>query len=120
MYNFNIDESLDGELTINVKVVGIITQKDGNQLEYTSNIITFRSEDPVVDNTTKDVIMGLSFKCMDNSEGNYFLYNYTYIYINIANMSAYIFIIKKQFYIYVILPCITAKVTIFYIIRIVK
>ena len=32
--NFNIDESLDGELTINVKVVGIITQKDGNNSNY--------------------------------------------------------------------------------------
>jgi len=73
--NLNIDETLDDELSINVKVVGIITQEDGNQLEYISNIITFRSEDPTVDSTTKDVIMGLSFKCMDNSEGNYFLYD---------------------------------------------
>lgn len=73
--NFNIDEILDDELSINVKVVGIITQEDGNQLEYASNVITFRSEDPTVDNTTRDVIMGLSFKCMDNSEGNYFLYD---------------------------------------------
>ena len=88
--NFNIDESLDGELTINVKVVGIITQKDGNQLEYTSNIITFRSEDPVVDNTTKDVIMGLSFKCMDNSEGNYFLYNQNSEIINKGQGQGYL------------------------------
>jgi hypothetical protein len=28
--NFNIDETLDSELTINVKVVGIVTQEDGN------------------------------------------------------------------------------------------
>lgn len=72
---FNIDTNLVKKREIRVKVVGRIKGTDGNWTQYTSNILSFLSEDPYVDETTYDAATGLVIKCSDGSEGNYLIYN---------------------------------------------
>ncbi len=72
---FNINTNLVKKREVRIKVVGRIKGIDGNWSQYTSNILSFSSEDPYVDETTYDAATGLVIKCSDGSEGNYLIYN---------------------------------------------
>lgn len=56
------------------KVKAVLIKKDEN-LILTSNIITFTNEDEVVNDATKDFLMGLNIWCTDNTYGNYYIYD---------------------------------------------
>lgn len=73
---FDLDNNnLTKNIENRVKVVGRIQKEDGNWAQYDSNIVTFVSEDPRIDQTTADALSGLSIRCADGTEGNYLMYN---------------------------------------------
>ena len=57
-----------------IKAVCTIIE-DGITKKYSSSIITFYNEQSVIDSTTYDAATGLSIRCGDGTEGNYFIYN---------------------------------------------
>lgn len=66
--------------TEQIKAVGFIysNEKVGEEnikQAYYSNILIFENEEDVPDETTKDASVGLTIECLDDSEGNYFIYN---------------------------------------------
>lgn len=66
--------------TEQIKAIGIITEQTSivdrpKEQIYYSNLLIFENEEKVPDQTTKDAAMGLSIECLDESEGNYFVYN---------------------------------------------
>lgn len=88
-YSFipNIEQQIE-----QIKVIGLIneitgskttTQEDGTEIvediyslvPYYSNLLIFENEADVPDKTTWDAATALSIVCMDNSEGNYYIYN---------------------------------------------
>lgn len=70
-----IDDGLSSSVDIQVKAVGRVRQKDGNWAVFSSNVLTFASKDPRVDQTTYSAAVSLSISCLDGSEGNYLIYN---------------------------------------------
>lgn len=58
--------------TERIKVIGIIK---ADNIPYYSNLLIFENEELVPDQTTLKASTALSIRCLDNSEGNYFLYN---------------------------------------------
>lgn len=65
--------------TERVKVVGLIKSISTEEIEtaspYFSNILIFNNEELVPDQTTLKASTALSIRCLDNSEGNYLLYD---------------------------------------------
>lgn len=76
-YNFIPDIK---KKTEQIKAIGFIysNEKVGEEnikQAYYSNILIFENEEDVPDKTTKDASVGLTIECLDDSEGNYFIYN---------------------------------------------
>lgn len=76
-YNFIPDIK---KKTEQIKAIGFIysNEKIGEEnikQAYYSNILIFENEEDVPDKTTKDASVGLTIECLDDSEGNYFIYN---------------------------------------------
>lgn len=63
-----------------IKVIGII--RDGAVTTYSSNVLELINEEFVPDPTIFDVAHGLSVGCMDNTSGNYFLFDQNGYLIN--------------------------------------
>lgn len=62
----------------NIRIKAVIRVKDenGNWKLYESNILTFTTEDVLVDQTTVDALTGLSIQCKDGDySGIYFIYD---------------------------------------------
>lgn len=76
-YNFIPDIK---KKTEQIKAIGFIysNEKVGEEnikQAYYSNILIFENEEDVPDKTTKDASVGLTIECLDDSEGNYFIYS---------------------------------------------
>lgn len=56
-----------------IKVVGIV--RDGTVTTYTSNVLELTNEEYVPDAAIFDISDGLSIGCLDDTAGNYFLYD---------------------------------------------
>lgn len=93
----NIDVDLNKAVSLDVKVVGRVRQKDGNWSQYSSNILTFYSTDPRVDETTYNATTSLSLYCDDGTEGNYFLYNQNSELINEGQGQGYVRLLKLYY-----------------------
>lgn len=61
-----------------IKAIIIYTPTSGTIAAIRSNIITFSNENEVVNNAAADIGRGLTLKCLDGSEGNYFIYRQDY------------------------------------------
>lgn len=73
--NINSNNKLVQRDSIKIKAVLRAKDSDGNWQIYTSNILTFTSEDQIVDEITVDALTGLSIQCDDgNYSGIYFIY----------------------------------------------
>ena len=87
--------------TEEIKVVGLIKQVIQNEngdtdeviTPYYSNILTFKNVIQTVDDVTYNAVSALTIKCLDNSEGNYFIYDQNGKIINAAQGSG----TEKQF-----------------------
>lgn len=61
-----------------IKAIIIYTPTSGTTTAIRSNIITFSNENEVINNAAADIGRGLTLKCLDGSEGNYFIYRQDY------------------------------------------
>lgn len=61
--------------TEQIRAIGLVKQTEGELTPYYSATITFTNDSPVIDEMTVQATKGLMIQCMDNSEGNYFIYD---------------------------------------------
>lgn len=84
------------ENMIRVKAVCRIKNND-NWAQYESNIITFTTDDVIVDEGTYEAVMGLSISCDDGYRGNYFIYGSDHNIIDESQGSGYVRKFKVQY-----------------------
>ena len=73
-----------------IKVVCRIMDSSGNWNKFDSDIITFENEMAVVDTLTYNAATQLSIHCLDESEGNYFIYDTSSSIINEGQGQGYV------------------------------
>lgn len=73
-----------------IKVVCRIMDSSGNWEKYESNILTFDNELAIVDTLTYNAATQLSIHCLDDSEGNYFIYDTSSGIINEGQGQGYV------------------------------
>ena len=73
LFKYSFTPNLEKQTEL-IKVVGII-REDDIETAYYSNLLIFENEEEVPDKLTVDASTALSIKCLDNTEGNYYIYN---------------------------------------------
>lgn len=77
-YTLVIDEDSYNKPYEQIKAIIIYTSSTGNTTAIRSNIITFSNEADVINNATIDQTRGLNIRCLDGTEGNYYIYRLDY------------------------------------------
>ena len=73
-----------------IMVVGRILDSNGEWVNYKSNILKFENELAIVDTLTYNAATQLSIHCLDESEGNYFIYDTSSSLINEGQGQGYV------------------------------
>ena len=83
-YTLEIDENSYNKPYEQIKAIIIYTSATGNKTAIRSNIITFTNENETVNNAAADIGRGLTIKCLDGSNGVYYIYRQDYNLIDQA------------------------------------
>lgn len=77
-YTLIIDQDSYNKPYEQIKAIIIYTPTSGTTTAIRSNILTFTNENDVVNKAAADMGRGLTLRCLDGSEGNYFIYRQDY------------------------------------------
>lgn len=83
-YTLVIDDNSYNKPYEQIKAIVIYTSSTGNTTAIRSNIITFSNENETVNNAAADIGRGLTIKCLDGSDGVYYIYRQDYNLIDTA------------------------------------